>query len=88
MGDSSGNLQSGSFLNGGSSGLRSVSDLAVTTGDRIHFIVDPKLSDHTYDSTMFTASISVSPIPEPATFAFVGIFGGGLWFVRRYFPRV
>lgn len=27
-------------------------------------------------------------IPEPATFAFVGIFGFGLWFVRRYFPSV
>ncbi|VGO12916.1 hypothetical protein PDESU_01470 [Pontiella desulfatans] len=27
-------------------------------------------------------------IPEPSTIAFVGIFGGGLWFVRRYFPSV
>ncbi|VGO12917.1 hypothetical protein PDESU_01471 [Pontiella desulfatans] len=27
-------------------------------------------------------------IPEPGTIALVGIFGGGLWFVRRYFPSV
>ena len=31
---------------------------------------------------------TVSVIPEPVTLAFVGIFGGGLWFVRRFFPAV
>ena len=30
----------------------------------------------------------VETIPEPSTLAFLGIFGGGLWVVRRYFPRV
>lgn len=25
-------------------------------------------------------------IPEPSVVALVGIFGGGLWFIRRYFP--
>lgn len=27
-------------------------------------------------------------IPEPSVIALVGIFGSGLWFVRRYFPSV
>ena len=31
---------------------------------------------------------NVNVIPEPATLAFVGIFGGGLWFIRRFFPAV
>ena len=30
----------------------------------------------------------VAAIPEPSTLAFIGVFGGGLWFVRRYFPSV
>ena len=33
-------------------------------------------------------SATIEAIPEPATLAFVGIFGGGLWFIRRYFPSV
>lgn len=33
-------------------------------------------------------SLYTDAIPEPSTIAFVGIFGGGLWFVRRYFPNV
>ena len=32
--------------------------------------------------------VNIDAIPEPATLAFVGIFGGGLWFVRRYFTNV
>jgi hypothetical protein len=27
-------------------------------------------------------------IPEPSVIALVAIFGGGLWFIRRYFPSV
>lgn len=30
----------------------------------------------------------VAAIPEPSTIAFVGLFGGGLLFIRRYFPSV
>ena len=37
---------------------------------------------------MIMDNVSFQAIPEPATLAFVGIFGSGLWFVRRYFPRV
>lgn len=33
-------------------------------------------------------NVEINVVPEPATLAFVGIFGSGLWFVRRYFPRV
>ena len=33
-------------------------------------------------------NIAVDVVPEPGTIALVGIFGSGLWFVRRYFPSV
>jgi hypothetical protein len=33
-------------------------------------------------------TITIEAIPEPATIAFVGLFGGGLWIIRRYFPSV
>lgn len=33
-------------------------------------------------------NVTIEAIPEPATLAFVGIFGGGLWLVRRFFPSV
>ena len=36
----------------------------------------------------FQLDVNYQTVPEPSTIAFVGIFGGGLWFVRRYFPRV
>lgn len=40
-------------------------------------------------TTLFAIdNISVDVVPEPGTIAFVGIFGSGLLFVRRYFPRI
>ena len=35
-----------------------------------------------------TARLYGVSIPEPSTLAFVGIFGGGLWLVRKFFPVV
>ena len=32
--------------------------------------------------------IDASPIPEPGVIGLMGIFGGGLLFLRRYFPQV
>ena len=30
----------------------------------------------------------VAAIPEPSVIALMGVFGGGLWFVRKFFPSV
>lgn len=47
------------------------------------------VKDGSGNQIAFTStSATIEAIPEPATLAFVGIFGGGLWFVRRYFPSV
>ena len=35
-----------------------------------------------------TARLYGVAVPEPSTIAFIGVFGGGLWFIRRYFPSV
>ncbi len=64
LGDNSGNLLSGSFANGGSSGTQTVNGVSVSIGDRINFIVSPPSTDHGFDSTTFTATITV---PEPST---------------------
>lgn len=43
---------------------------------------------YTWGSGANADSLTVNVIPEPSTLAFVGIFGGGLWVVRRFFPSV
>ena len=48
-----------------------------------------RVRDESSNSIIFTpTSATITAIPEPGTLAFVGLFGGGLWFVRRYFPSV
>jgi hypothetical protein len=57
LGDSSGNLASGSLFNSSTS-LVQISDVDVSPGDRIHFIVGPGGSgDNTFDATRLRASI-------------------------------
>lgn len=71
LGDGNGELASGVFANGGNSGLQNIFDQPVTAGDRINFIVSPPGSDHGFDSTTFTATVTV--IPEPATLSLIGL---------------
>lgn len=60
-------LDSGSFLNGGSSGAQAVSNIAVAQGDRIHFIVSPN-SFWFFDSTEFTGTVTFTAVPTPGSF--------------------
>jgi len=41
-----------------------------------------------WDTSNLYTNGTVTVIPEPSVLALVGIFGSGLWVVRRYFPRV
>jgi hypothetical protein len=51
-----------------------ISDIGLTTGTWLTLENDE--------------TVEITAIPEPATFAFVGIFGAGMLFIRRYFPSV
>ena len=53
-------LTSGSFPNGGASGMMNLNNIFVNAGDRINFIVDPN-GDFFYDSTQVTATITTVP---------------------------
>lgn len=61
-----GALAAGSFANGGQSGLVSLSAITVAAGDRIQFIVGGN-ADFQGDSTRLMATITASPVPEPAS---------------------
>lgn len=43
-------------------------------------------TDPAYNSNHVGFRVTV--IPEPSVIALVGVFGGGLWFIRRYFPLI
>lgn len=60
-------LASGTIANGGGTGTLTLSDVSVSPGDRINFLIAPK-STHLFDSTQFNAVISTVPIPEPSTY--------------------
>jgi hypothetical protein len=80
-------LASGSFLNGGSSGALNISNVTVAAGDRIQFIVGGT-GDFQGDSTRLMATITATPVPEPASWA-LGLAGtAGLLAWRRRQRRV
>lgn len=82
---SAGTLSAGGFGEGGSSGLQSLNYVAVGAGNRINFIVDPT-EDYNFDSTIFTATITL--VPEPASAVLFGLsLPGGLWIWRRRTKR-
>ena len=64
LGDSAGELASGTFPKGGQSGPRSVLNVSVNAGERINFIVGPGAADEpSFDSTRFEAVILKRPTP-------------------------
>ena len=66
-GDSSGNLASGSFTDGGDSGTVTVENVVVAAGDRINFVLDPK-ANHGWDTTRVHAVLTY--VPRGAVFLF------------------
>ncbi len=61
-----------------------LTNVAVSAGDRINFIVDPRVYGN-FDSTGFTATISV--VPLPATVFLLGSGLVGLAGVRRKYKK-
>ncbi|MBI1325405.1 hypothetical protein GC170_19750 [bacterium] len=59
-------LASGTIANGGGTGILIISDVSVSPGDRINFLIAPK-SAYNYDSTQFNATITATSVPEPST---------------------
>lgn len=78
-------IVSGTLANGGSTSQITASNVAVQAGDRINFVID-SLSGYDYDSTMLTASISATPVPEVSTFMAL-VSGIGLPAVIRHRRR-
>lgn len=80
-----GALAAGSFANGGHSDPISLSHITVAAGDRIQFIVGNN-GNHEADSTRLMATITTTPVPEPASWL-LALAGGGLLLVRRRAAR-
>lgn len=64
VGDISGTLANGSFVNGAGIAPTNINNVSITAGDQIHFIVDP-FGGFEFDSTAFRATISY--VPEPGS---------------------
>lgn len=80
LGNGSGNLASGVLANGGTSGLQSISHIAVNAGDRINFIVQ---TDGNFggDSTTFVASVTA--VPEASALLSIGFVLAAALFCTR-----
>jgi hypothetical protein len=65
-------LASGSYLDGGGSGMRNLSGVSVVAGDRINFVVSTGPSVF-FDSTRVDATVRTSAVPEPSGLALAGI---------------
>jgi hypothetical protein len=76
LGGASGEQDSGSFANGGDSGVLSVFGVSVLAGQRINFVVTSPDGNHLFDATGFTATITdTSAVPIPAA---LPLFATGL----------
>ena len=60
-GDASGNLAGGAVANSGGTALQVLPSVRVAAGDRLNFVVDPKLSNHGWDATRLLARITYNP---------------------------
>lgn len=65
-------LSSGVLSNGGDTGTVFLSDVLVTAGDYINFVVSPG-ADHGFDSTGFEAEINYVSLPSSAILTLVGV---------------
>lgn len=68
--NSTGQLATGVLLNGGTSGVLTLTNVAVGAGDRINFLVDPN-GNHFFDSTAFTATVAFRFTDPSVGIAFV-----------------
>jgi len=67
-GSAAGNFVSGTIPNGGDTGLFWISDVPVSVGDRLNFIIGPD-GDYYNDATRMFVEITDQAIPEPSSFA-------------------
>lgn len=79
-------------------------NLVLDTSGPFHFIADymgidqltmvvtsPGTDNPAYSGTgthIVLDDFTVEVVPEPATMGLMGVFAGGIWFVRRFFPKV
>ncbi|QDS97861.1 PEP-CTERM sorting domain-containing protein [Adhaeretor mobilis] len=80
VGDVSGSLANGSFVGGTGIMPMTVTDVAVNSGEQVHFIVDP-FGDFSFDSTAFRATVTY--VPEPASMALLGLGAASLFVTNR-----
>lgn len=74
----------------GTSGTQSISVNGLVAGHvlQVGFVVEGINANGATDWGSATATLeNVNVVPEPATFGLIGIFGGGLLFLRRRFKR-
>ncbi len=51
-----------------------------------NFVISSKHLTYSPNDELSVFGFRVAAVPEPSTLAFVGVFGGGLWMIRRFFP--
>lgn len=71
-GSADGNLASGTIPNGGDTGFFWLSDVPVSVGDRLNFIIGPN-ANYYNDATRMFVEITNEAIPEPSTFALLAL---------------
>lgn len=63
--------------------------ISALDGHSLYFMRNWNIPDTGNQREVFPTQIgTIHVIPEPSTLAFIGVFGGGLWIVRRFFPSV
>ena len=71
-GNAAGNLASGTIPNSGDTGFFWISDVPVSEGDRLNFIIGPN-GNYYNDATRMFVEITTEPVPEPTAFALLAL---------------